>query len=428
MTRAARFAIVLVGTLVALGLAAQRAGQALPESWQHWQYSRAIDLPAAGDSEFTSVEVPPEVYRHARSSLADIRVIDGEGNEAPYLFHSVAGRHTTEWIEASVIDSGTVPGQYTQAVVDTGTAGTLHNSVLIRTSSRNFFARVQVAASDNRKTWRILEQGLPIYRFQTDSLEGNQTVRYADTRSRWLRFRLAATETEIPITGARLSRTTIEKTERNAYGGTIEPVADPPARQSAWQIEFDGANLPLSEIRFETAASAFHRPVRIQYSRDGENWRNAGSGAIYRFPASGPRGGHESLRVEFGESQGTAWRVYVVNRDDPPIDDLKFTLYGVPRHVVFQPAAAKSYRLLYGNRVATAPRYELARLVADANLGDAARARVAAEEENPSHVDPDPPPWSEQNRFILWFGMLVAVAALGWMAVGALRQPPPKQG
>ena len=434
MTRSIRFAALTC----AVSLAVAQAYAFLPldgwqDDWNHWRYSRALELPSAGDNGngFVSVEVPPGVYRHARASLSDIRVVDGAGNEVPFVFHSVTGRRTTEWLEASVLDSGTVPGQYTQAVIDAGTEAELHNSVKIETAARNFFARVEVAASDDRETWRILADELPIYRFSTDGLDGNQTIHYPDTRSRWLRVRLAATETEVPITGARLSRTTVEEAERTAYGGAIQTLADAPDGQTGWQIEFDGANLPLSEIRFETQATAFHRPVRIQNSNDndGENWRSVSSGDIYRFPSSGPRGGRQSLRVEFGESQGTAWRVYVVNRDDPPIGDLSFTLYGVPRYVVFQPKSDATHHLLYGNRVANAPQYELARLVADVDLGDANRGRVAEEEENGSYADPDPPPWSEQNRYVLWLGMLAAVAALGWLAVGSLKQkPPPEQG
>lgn len=83
-----------------------------------------------------------------------------------------------------------LPGLYTQVVVDAGTAGALVDTLNIATAAPTFFERVSLEAGDERRTWRVLRDGAIIYRVASEGDNGNTSVTFPATRSRWLRLRI----------------------------------------------------------------------------------------------------------------------------------------------------------------------------------------------------------------------------------------------
>ena len=180
---------------------------------------------------------------------------------------------------------------------------------------------------------------------------------------------------------------------------------------------------PVSEVRFEVAEPEFYRAVRISTSDDAKQWRAAGSGDIYRVKLSQPASSgdplREKLRVAFPETRARFFRVEILDRNDAPLAGLSVRLFTIPRSVVFRAEPARNYRLLYGNHRASAPEYNMARIVDAKSLDAATPATLGAEEQNPSYEDPAP--WSERNPAVLWVALGVAVLLLGVLALRALR-------
>ena len=100
---------------------------------------------------------------------------------------------------------------------------------------------------------------------------------------------------------------------------TPDPAA--PAKESWWRAESLAA-APVSRVAFAVQKPAFHRPVRIRVSDDGETWRTVASGEIYRLVAGtgGSADRREALHVDFPETSARMVRVEVINRDDPPLE------------------------------------------------------------------------------------------------------------
>ena len=194
----ALLAIFFLCALAALGVKAQ-----LPAAWQNWHYARSIALEPASEPRLVRVVLPMAVYGQAQASLADVRVIDDAGNEVPHVLYARQGQKTREWRSARLSEVGFVPGRYTTLVVDTGEDDALHNSVEIETDEKDFMVWVGIAASDDRKSWRIVRERAPIYRFEKDGLEGTQAISYPETRSRWLRVRILEGEKQFPVRACR---------------------------------------------------------------------------------------------------------------------------------------------------------------------------------------------------------------------------------
>jgi hypothetical protein len=409
----------VAATLVFCTLAVPVVRAQLSEEWKNWQYFRPI-TPEAVEPDLVRVTLAVEVYGLAQSSLADLRLIDEGGSEVPFVLYARVGQEERKWRRGELTNLGFTPGDYTQVIVDVGADGELHNALEIQTGINEFFAWVEVAASEDQEAWRIVRDKGPIYRFE-DVNEGNTLISYPETRSRWLRLRILEEERRFPVYGCRIAYEIVEEPERVALPSVLGFDTQAPADESRWQVDLGVANVPASAVSFEAAQPEFHRAVRVQVSEDGDTWRSVGRGDIYRYLAPGEAENREpsSMRVPFSEARGRYWRVSVLNRNDAPVEGLGPTLEGTPRHVVFRPEPDQSYRLLYGNSRVSSPEYDLARLTPREELERAPSVDLGSEGRNVGYVSPEP--WTEQHPAVMWLALGLAVIVLGFIAVRSLR-------
>ncbi|OFV83026.1 MAG: hypothetical protein A3D93_06120 [Acidobacteria bacterium RIFCSPHIGHO2_12_FULL_67_30] len=407
--------------LAAWGLALL-ATTTLPPAWKNWQYSRVVAVEPTVEPRLVGAVIPPEVYARARPHLADLRLIDDRGTEVPYILRIRQGKESRQWREGRVQDTGFYPGRYTQAVVDVGSRLPLHNCLEVETAEKNFFAWVELAASEDSQDWRIVRERAPIYRFEENGLPGNQKIAYPVTHARYLRLRILDGSRPFAVKTSRVAHEVVEEPERAPLGPRLVPDAAAPA-QSRWVADLGAAAVPISEIRFAVEQREFHRPVQVSVSQDGQAWDLAGTGEIYRYQVAPGGPPQERLRVTFPESSGRYWRVAVFNRNDAPLARVGLELYATPRRVVWRQEPGATYRLLYGNSRVKPPEYELARLTDPKALESLFAARLAAEELNPGYLDPQP--WTERHPVVLWLALGFAVAVLALLSLQALRKPNP---
>ena len=413
-----RWLLVGVG-LIALG--------PLPPAWDHWRYARPLEPPATETPQLAKVTLPLEVYGQAQASLADLRLIDDTGQEVPYILHWRRGKEERRWLEAKLGEVSLVPGQYTQALVDLGPQTPAHNSLQLETDERDFFRRVELAVSDDGRQWRILQQQVPIYRFEKERLSGNQTLSYSETSARYLRLRISDGGQLFSVQGVRVAHEVSEEPELVALPARFVSKPDAPAGKSWWQVDFGSKGVPVSEVRFAVPEGQFHRPVEVLASDDGEQWSRVATGEIYRLASGvGTRSAAtpssaNSLRTSFEEARGRYWLIVVLNRNDAPLENVSLELWGTPRHLIFRQQPRRSYQLIYGNEGAHAPQYELARLTDPKEFDAAVAGSVGGEQVNTAYADPRA--WSERHPEVLWAVLGVTVAVLLVLALRSLRQP-----
>lgn len=410
---------------VAFGVAAAAAAlaAALPGAWENWRYARPVLNAAPG---LARAAVPLEAIAKARADLADLRLIDDRGLEVPFVLYSRPGERSTAWRRAALGDIGFLPGQYTEAIADAGEAGEPHNVIEVQTPAREFFAWVEVAASDDRAAWRILRDRAPIYRLDGRAERESLAISYPETRSRWLRLRVRDPERALALPGCRVGREASEPPDLQPLPLPLPPDPAAPPGESRFTADLGAAHATVAGARFEASPGEFHRAVRLAASDDGEEWRDAGFGEIFRYramPAEGDGGPlpRERMQIEIAEGRGRFWRLSVLDRSDRPVPGLRPQLLAVPRYAVFDAEPGRAYRLLYGNSRARAASYDLARRISRAESEAAALFPLGPEEANEAWVNPEP--WSEQHPAILWAALGIAVLALGWLALRSFRSP-----
>jgi hypothetical protein len=148
-------------------------------------------------------------------------------------------------------------------------------------------------------------------------------------------------------------------------------------------------------------------------------WRYLGEAPIYRYEELGLR--PESLRLDIAGRERVL-RLRVRNRDDRPLTIRGATVLVPVERLAFEAQAGGQYVLRYGDPVAAAPVYDLARTAGDPALFAARATEVALLPPRPvPSPTPPPAPWTERNPALLWMGLIAMVAGLGAVTWRALR-------
>ena len=412
-----------VGRLCAATLAAlaMLATAPLPSAWKHWRYSRTIELPATDATRLVSVVAPLEMYSRAKPRLADLRVIDDQAAEIPYVTFRQAGTSNTALLPSTLRETSFTAGKFTQLVVDFGPHAPFHNALRIDTAAPDFIEWVQVEASDDGHLWRMVQERAPIFRFRKENHQGTQIVHYSENNAQYLRIRILDGDAKFPVDSVNELHEVIEPAERVPMGIALSPDANQPAGRSVWTAEV-GAPAPLAtELQFAADSPAeFIRSVNVSTSTDGKDWDTFESAEIYRYR----RGDAvlEKLSVGFpnAEPQARYLRVEIVNGNDAPLTGAAPQLYITPQHIVFEQQPGRRYSLIYGQERVEAAQYDLGRRVDAKLMAAAAAGQTGPEETNTDWVDPRA--WTETHDMFLWVVMLAAVLLIGYAAVRSLRQ------
>ena len=399
----------------------------LPEKWNAWKFARDISATHPGGLNYFAVG--PDVLSHSSGDFSDLRILDESGAETPFVLrNSIAVARSTSW-EATVRENSFVPGKYTQIVLDLGAYPRFHNAVQLQTPESDFILWVEVDASDDARTWRIVKERAPISRFRKEGLEGNQTVHYSDINARYMRVQIREDDKQFPVTGASVfpssqSQKDVIPEQWIALQDARRPEANAASGTTGWTLDLGSTHVPVNSIDFTTDQKEFYRGVRLSVSNDGKEWLPGGGGEIYRYMGDSKQ--QESLRVPaYSYSGSRYWKVEILNGNDEPLSNVKLSASMVPRLILFRPATGHSYRLAYGNGKAQAPQYDLERTLHIVATEDAFADQLGLEQENSAYEDPRP--FSERHPEILWGALALAVVALGYTALRTMRTPPPPQ-
>ena len=401
--------------IAALLLATAVASNPAPPSFAHWKYERSVNTYARAGT--VSVAVPPSIYANAQPSLDDLRVVDGRGNLVPFTLRTPPPGPTVVWTSAALTDEGFVPGRYSQVVADLGTNGGVYGILDISTPLRAFATTVDVDASDDRRIWRTIRTGAPIYDYERDGLAANTRVRFPRSTARYLRVRILDRSALFPIDGVRVAAPAGSKSESTRYTIGVAPTKrNVPDRTISYRV--NGIDeVPIDRFRVDSSTQRFVRTVDVQTSADGISWQTVTSQQVTRM---GP--GRAKLSVDFGETQAVHWRVVIRNGDNAPLSDVRLEAFGAPRRIDFDASPGMTYRAIYGNPSAPPPSFDYAQTHSAKVLDGATDVALGPPVRNPGFV-PASKPWSERNPWILWIALIVSVGAIAGIAVRTMANP-----
>lgn len=419
--------VILLGSLFIAGIA--HADFAPTD----WQYVRPINTSSVTTpNSYVKFNVDRAMSTLSRTDLADVRIVSG-GVEIPYQLVVENEQVRRDYVPTILRDLATKDGE-TMFILDLGKSGTIHDHLLINSSSRNFKRPVSVYVSDapighSDKDWRLLSDKNRIYNFHDQSLGfnvGNGDVYYPESTSRYIRVVIGRGEgSDVAVESARVLRLLLRDATKSQMTESASIIQNTKEWSTELLLDLGGTGVMTRKITLipNNNTENFSRRVVIQGSDDASAWTLLGQGYVFSLKTQLFTG--SDLAIMYPESAKRFIRVVVFNEDNQPINWGNTVLMeGVVRSVVFSTNPNTNYSLYYGKADSRAPHYDIARFFQYIESSALPEVSLGASFINPAYTLPKPPeiPFSERNKNILNGALVLLVAMVSFLLISYLKK------
>lgn len=367
---------MIVGLFV---LGASLAAQAAP------RHQRVIEVAAAGPN---AVEVDVTLLAGAARDLRDLRLVDREGREIPYLLIAPR-RRDPEWVSTRVIP---IASTKTTSGFEADLGSPLAiDRVKLDGIAAPYLKRVRVEGSGDRTRWVMLADAT-VFDLPDETLKRNE-VAFAPETCRYVRFtwddrNSAPVRTRPGVTARRHDIGAAAEPARVSVPFAVRP-SEP--GKSRYHVTLPGPGLPLTAIEIIVASGDVFRNASVTEPRMGNGEivpRTLGSGQLRR--AERADGVAAETRVRIESPQGRDLDVIVDDGSNPPLAIEAMVAELAPQPwIYFESPDGQPVTARYGDPRMTAPRYDL-----EARRDSIERAGVASAEWKDATVTASVPPRS----------------------------------
>jgi hypothetical protein len=358
-----------------------------------WQYRRAVTLPSerAAGAPFGAVDVDPETAAQAQADLQDLRLVEANGRELPWVAVRADPRAVrTSWT-GRLIDTRRERRRSSAWIVDLGADATFDRLVL-DIPAQDFVKRFRVEAVAGGGGWKVLVEDAGVFdrpwrmRVHHTTIDLPETV---TTRN----LRLTADDTgsrPVDLVGvvASVTRRTEGRDWRRPV--TVRPLGSE-AGISRYRLDVP-PRFPVETLELDADEAAFSRRVTVKETSElaGRTIeRPLGEGLLYRLRLEEEALSAEMRQLDVQRPQDGQMILEIDDGDSPPLGHPKVVASGTVVRLVFLPTAAP-ITLYYGNVVTRAPVYDLQMLQPWLGVAGAETATLGPEQANPRFA-PAPP-------------------------------------
>jgi hypothetical protein len=268
-----------------------------------------------------------------------------------------------------------------------------------------------------------------VYDFTKEQLGSNSVLKLPPSSFRYLHVCLSRGILPQQVKGASIANLREQQASWTKAGSCAEPHVKQRMTEIACEIL---PKVPLNRILFQVQPEQvnFRRTVSVEDSKS--NQIASGEITRVRVNRAGTLVTHEELAVKVNSfniaalNTGSGRVILAIdNADNPPLAILAAEPLSLERRVYFDPQGRSTLRLYYGDEKLSAPAYDYAHFF---HLDPSpTQAQLGPGSHNPQYTGrPDARPWSERHTSILWGAMILAVLALGALALRGLRTEQPR--
>lgn len=374
------------------------------------------------DAQWHQVEISAEIFSKVKPNLSDIRIFGiTESNdtiEAPYILKVASETLSKNSIAFNKINSSnTTEGYFYTFEVPTEDAV---NNIKLGFDTKNFDWRIKLEGSQDQKNWfEIVDDYriLSLHNAQTD-FEFTELA-FSDSKYEYYRLQINA-ESDPKLNKATLYQET--RTEGESVDYQIEDFKiEENTNKNQIEISISLAQaVPVSQLKINVEDKFdYYRPIRISYVSDSTKTEK-GWVYSYRNLTSGTLNSLEDNNFKYNSTILQKLKVTIDNADNQPLDITSVSAKGYKHHIIARFTEPATYYLVYGNRTANKPKYDIARFTAkipdspsQIKVGD----EQALEKAKTNGIAP-----LFENKIWLWGIMLVVIVLIGWLTLGMLRK------
>ncbi len=383
-----------------------------------WQFKRSLSVPKGED--FVKIVLPSDISS-ASVNFKDIRIVDQNTGEAPYLISRGVSQKGGV-VRATILDK-TTKGSTTEFIVDAGSDGVVHSRLDIDSNSKNFKRQVSVYASHtalpvSSGSWALVTKDGYIFKFTdsvTGSTYGKNDVSFSQNSSRYFKVVISeGSEGAVDVLGATLYGDFSISNPVYTKNVSTSVFNNPDKRTTEVSIDLGKEGFLTHSVTLQTNSKNFSRKVIVESSSDQTNWKVVSQGYISNV--STPLFEGSSTKLNYTEQTARYLRLSIINDDNKPISiEGSATVEGPVISAIFKAEPSSDYTLYYGNRNATSPQYDISRISSYIEENKIPTAIVGEEVVNPDYVTPEGPvvPLTERYKFLLNIVLAVVVVVLG---------------
>lgn len=402
-----------------------------PENPADWQYQASLTLPAEevpATSNLLDVFVPPDVFRHSRQDLSDLRFSAADGSSVPYAMRILAARDVMEYQSASEFNRSEPEDGVHEVTLEFSADEPTHNQVVIETSGEEFRRSVVIEGSDDGMDWKKLARGHLINLTADGKSYIQKEFRYRESRHRFLRVQVTpdpqmmtseSGKDEFKIDSVQASRQIsipAVLVTTDAEISSREPTRQYGSPGSRWILDF-GAEIPVDRLEVSIKDQEFARDVSLEAETVNLLGQREFYPVLFNESTTWQRQAGDEQKpviITFSEVQTRRLRLIVADYRNKPLTLTSVRGSAPARQIVLQrPEATKlSLVLRFGNPEAESPNYDFARNLPEALPSTPVRAILGTAEPNPAYVAP-PIAFTERFPWFVYVALGTVSIALG---------------
>jgi hypothetical protein len=376
--------------------AALLQAQAVAADTGAYRFSRPVEWRSTGQEELLAVPLDNLIYAATRDGFPDLRLVDQDGTETPYLLEKTLETRSETRRMPSKSELLSLKKKAAKAIeitlrLDKDAAA---EGLTVFTPLTNFEHRLQVFGSDDGKIWSPLVENAEIYDYsrymrisnrdislpansyrrfkviveeavqtrEADLLELTRKLRGGQEVERSEKVDLQRVPLQIESIGFWHYRTDVLPAGPKSY---TYPAAEFKVTQDAknqWTvIDVSTLREPLTGFALQTSSRNFNRSAIVQVPvQEGIETRMQDIGSATLESLHFRDINREQNTVSFPEQRQDRYRIVIRNQDNPPLEITAVSGAGNGYNLLFLPQQDKIYSVRYGSDKAGQPSYDTA--------------------------------------------------------------------
>lgn len=320
-------------------------------------YDKKIKL-STTDEQWNKVKIPSNVFSKVKDDFSDIRIYgitEKDTIEAPYVLKVSTAKGTSSEVDFKLMNTSSNKNGY-YFTYEIPTSKTI-NEIKLDFDTKNFDWKVVLEGSQNQQEWFTLLDDYRILSIQNAQTNYNFThLNFPDANYRYYRL-LVKSDTKPELAKSSLYLDSIVPAQYDSY-----PVTDFKAHEDNKQTIIDidiKKRLPLSYLKLNVSDKIdYYRPFRLEYIYDSVQTEK-GLRYSYRTISSGILTSMEKNELNFVSTLAQRLRITIQNYDNEPLTFSSAEAKAYAYYIVTRFNKTADYYLVYGNKNAFPPRYDI---------------------------------------------------------------------
>jgi hypothetical protein len=366
--------------------------------------------------------LPNEIFGKVSQDLTDIRIFGitaaNDTIEAPYLLQPATEKITDKEIRFNIINtSHNDKGYYFTFEIP---ATEPINQIKLNFSQKNFDWRIKLEGSQNQNEWFTIVEQYRIVSIKNETTDFQfTTVTFPGSKYRFFRLFIAGKE-KPELTAATITQHKIaDGIFRNYTIKKSDVKENKETRQTEIDIELE-MPVPVSYLKIDSKNSFdYYRPITIQYLSDSfktqQGWQYN-----YSTFTSGILNSIEKNEFRFGSATVQKLKIFIHNQDNQPLTIDTIQVKGYQHELIVRFAEQATYFLVYGNKTAAKPDYDIDHFAAKIPATLTALEPGAEQTIEKEEVHAAEPLF--KNKTWLWAIMSLIILLLGWFSLKMIKK------